>query len=96
MHTENDRLLSSAYWNQYCGKNTLMISDHMGVCLYFSYQTIIAFSTPQEGLVCCENHWSRTTARHLTSIQPDKSQRKPYQTFVDLYKSLILKRSWLC
>ena len=49
--------------------------------LYFSYKTVVAYRTADQGLVCSENVWSVTTGRHLNSIQPDKHRRLPYEDF---------------
>lgn len=35
---------------------------------YFSYETIVAYETPETGLVVSENIWSVTTGRHLNSL----------------------------
>ena len=43
--------------------------------VYFSYQTPVAFETPQDGLVCRENDWSTTTGKHLNQIEPNKKKR---------------------
>lgn len=38
------------------------------ITLYFSYETVIAFSVSGEGTFKSENVWSRTTQRHLNDI----------------------------
>lgn len=43
--------------------------------LYFSYETIVAYSHPSIGLICCENSWSTTTGKFLNEICPDKKKR---------------------
>ena len=48
--------------------------------LYFSYETIVAFSIPG-GLICSENVWSVTTGKHLNWIEPDKGKRVKSQVF---------------
>lgn len=35
---------------------------------YFSYQTVIAFSTPKTGLIVRKNSWKATTGKHLNWI----------------------------
>lgn len=35
---------------------------------HFSYETCIAFYTPETGLVVRENEWGTTTGKHLNSI----------------------------
>ena len=42
--------------------------------LYFSYDTVIAFTTPGV-LVIRENDWKTTTGKHLNAIDRDKSKR---------------------
>lgn len=36
--------------------------------LYYSYQTLIAFRSPETGLVVHENDWGPTTGKHLKWI----------------------------
>ena len=64
-------------------------SDNYGSCraisignitLYFSYDTIVAFSIGNK-LTISENVWSNTTGKHLNFINPDKSIRIPYEEF---------------
>ena len=59
----------------YCegsGNNTLVeIGD---LSLYFSYDTIIGFSSPK-GSETRQNDWSTTTGKHLNAITPDKTLR---------------------
>lgn len=38
------------------------------VTLWFSYRTVVAFSTPETGLVVRENDWKGTTGKHLNWI----------------------------
>lgn len=47
---------------------------------YFSYETCVAFYTP-EGLVITENNWGPTTGKHLNWVEPDKSKRIPLEDF---------------
>lgn len=55
---------------------------------YFSYQTIIAFECNGE-LYISENIWSNTTARHLNSINRDKSKRMPNDDFMAKLKTIL-------
>ncbi len=57
--------------------NVVSVGDSL---FYLSYDTIVAFSTPKTGLVCCENCWSRTTNKHLNKIAPkeDRIDRKSF------------------
>jgi hypothetical protein len=52
--------------------------------LFFSYQTLVAFSTRKTGLVCRENDWGPTTGKHLNIIQPDKKKRVDTKEFEKL------------
>lgn len=45
------------------------------IALYYSYQTIVAYSDNQDGLVVCENVWGVTTGKHLNWIDRDHSKR---------------------
>lgn len=46
------------------GAHTIRL-DVDDLSLYFSYQTIVAFSHPSTGLVVSENVWSTTTGKHI-------------------------------
>lgn len=48
--------------------------------LWFSYDTVIAFST-SHGCKCRINNWGPTTAKHLNWIEPDHSKRIPSKHF---------------
>lgn len=49
------------------GAHTLRV--HIGdVTLWFSYKTLVAFSSPDTGRVVSENCWGPTTGKHLTWI----------------------------
>lgn len=59
----------------YCensGNNTLV--EIGSLRLYFSYETIIAFSSPKRSATR-KNDWSQITGKHLNAIEPDKSKR---------------------
>lgn len=60
------------------------------IALWFSYETIVAFRTPQTGLVVCENVWGTTTGKHLNWIDDDKSIRVPREEFLDKLNSIVL------
>ncbi len=52
------------------------------ITIWYSYQTVIAFSTPATGRVISANHWTKTTGRRLNAIDHDKSLRvKDYADF---------------
>ena len=43
---------------------------------YFSYRTLVAFDSPESGLVVRENEWGPTTGKHLNWIDGgDKASR---------------------
>ncbi|MGE5433040.1 MAG: hypothetical protein ACM3QX_18325 [Syntrophomonadaceae bacterium] len=48
--------------------------------LFYSYETIIGFHTPETGMVISENVWSQTTGKHLNRLG-DKKDRIPYDEF---------------
>lgn len=59
------------------------------IILYFSYQTVIAFSSPKTGLVIIKNYWSKTTGKHLNAINTDKSIRVDSKEFNTQLESLL-------
>lgn len=50
--------------------------------VWFSYETLVAFKDRRE-LVVCENVWSKTTGKHLNSIDPEKKHRYPRSQFLE-------------
>jgi hypothetical protein len=50
---------------------TVEIGD---VTFYYSYTTLVAYKTPSEGLVVCENYWSNTTGKHLNEIDGGRKE----------------------
>jgi len=50
------------------GVNALMFEDGKENRFYFSYKTLVAFSTPSSGLVVHANVWGTTTGKHLNWI----------------------------
>lgn len=58
--------------------------------LYFSYDTCVAFHTPETGIICSQNVWSTTTGRHLNDII-EKSERIPNNEFEKRLNNLIKK-----
>ena len=63
--------------------------------VYFSYQTPIAYSDSDEGLVIRQNDWGPTTGHHLTSINPDKGIRVPGSVFEAKYKAMLKRHGLL-
>lgn len=57
--------------------------------LWFSYETIVAFCTPQTGMCVTENVWGPTTGKHLNWIS-DKENRLPRQEYLDKLNSIKL------
>jgi hypothetical protein len=49
------------------GSHTLRV-EIGNVTLWFSYKTLVAFCTPDTGLVVSQNVWGRTTGKHLKWI----------------------------
>jgi hypothetical protein len=47
-----------------------------GIDVYFSYETCVAFSTPQTGLVVRRNDWGPTTGKHLNWIDGGNGAKK--------------------
>lgn len=58
--------------------------------LYFSYETIIGFHTPQTGIIATENLWNQTTGRHLNSFSMPED-RKPRSEFMELLQGTLKK-----
>lgn len=70
------------------GAHTLRV-DIGDVALYFSYKTLIAFRTPETGVVVSENCWSTTTGKHLNWIDNgNKKDRKGRSEFERLWKEV--------
>lgn len=63
------------------------------VTLWFSYETVVAFSHPRVDAgrrKVCENMWSTTTGRHLNEIDGgDKKSRLKRDDFIELVKQHI-------
>lgn len=57
---------------------------------YFSYETCIAFRTPDYGLIIRENDWGPTTGKHLNYIDPDKSIRISGEDFETMLEDISL------
>ena len=56
-----------------------------GNSFYFSYETLIAFTTP-DGLVIRKNEWGPTTGKHLNAIDEDKKKRVSADIFWEAYQ----------
>lgn len=59
---------------------------------YFSYDTVVAFRSPETGRVVRENSWGATTGKHLNWI--DDGDKKARLASVDFDKALakVLKK----
>ena len=60
--------------------------------IYYSYETIIAFSTAETGLVVRQNDWSTVTGKHLNAIDnggENKEAKKKRLTGEAFEKKLI-------
>ncbi len=64
------------------------------VSVWFSYETAIAFQFEGRPIVVAENIWSKTTGKHLNSIDPEKKCRVDYETFQRLWRDTQLKEGW--
>lgn len=63
------------------GAHSLRV-DIGSLTLYFSYETVIAFYTPQTGEIVSENCWKQTTGKHLNAIDGgNKKMRLPREQF---------------
>lgn len=69
------------------GAHTLKV-DLGTLRLYYSYSTIVAFSTGQ-GIVCSENVWGKTTGKHLNWIMRDHGRRVDKAEFDRLLEQAI-------
>lgn len=77
--------------HRYAGNqaNALQVIVNGSLCLWFSYNVLVAFQTPATGLVVCQNKWSTTTGRHLTQIDGGNRQaRVPFEEFQRLWSSV--------
>lgn len=71
------------------GANALKV-EFDTLTLFYSYKTVVAFSTPDTGLVARVNDWSTTTGKHLNEICPDKKERISGEMFeTELQKTLV-------
>lgn len=63
--------------------------------LYFSYETIIAFSL-NGSLKVCSNVWSKTTGKFLNELEPNKQNRLSYMVFMQELKAVLKEHRLLC
>jgi hypothetical protein len=57
-------------------------------CFWFSYETIVAYRSPNGQIVCSANKWTVTTEKHLKEIQPDQSLRIKPSKFEEIVETL--------
>ena len=82
-----DELMIIRKWNysknpKENGWNGRTVAISVGaVTFFFSYDTVVAYKTPEEGLVITENNWQATTGKHLNWIHPDHDLRIPHSEF---------------
>jgi hypothetical protein len=62
------------------------------ITLWFSYKTLIAFRTPETGLVLSENLWGTTTGKHLNHLG-DKADRLSRRAFEVLAGRILVQVS---
>lgn len=55
---------------------------------YISYETLVAFTHPTQGLIVMENYWGPTTGKHLNWLYVDKKDRKTSEEFNKLLKDV--------
>lgn len=88
-------LLTIKKWNYgknngdvYNGRTIAIDVGH--VTFFFSYDTIVAYLNPGEGLVMCVNRWGPTTVKHLNWISENR-ERTPREEF-DLKLGALLSK----
>lgn len=61
--------------------------------LFYSYETIVAFSEIGKGITCSKNVWSTTTGKHLNWIESDKKNRLDHEEFTKLLEEMLERRT---
>ena len=74
------------------GAHSLRV-DVGNLTFYFSYDTVIAFRSPETGLIITQNNWSTTTGKHLNWINEDKKIRIPYEDFKKKLDEVLTKHN---
>lgn len=72
------------------GRHSLKV-DLGEIEFYYSYETIVAFATPETGLVCSVNQWGTTTGKHLNWIESNKKNRANAMDFKTLLETAIAR-----
>jgi len=70
------------------GVNALVFTDAKGNNFYFSYKTLVAFSSGGEFFIR-ENDWGPTTGKHLNWINPNKDLRISEESFEREYSRVF-------
>ena len=83
MGTRLDRLGISV-WHPTDRPNFTIVAV-MGFTFYVSYETVVAFRSPEHGLVVCQNVWSVTTGKHLNWVSDDHKIRVTSEVFQARY-----------
>ena len=86
-------LVSKSNYGRYASSNYGSHTQQVSIGdldLYFSYDTVVAFRTPQGGFFVRENDWGPTTGKHLNWIDGgDKKGRLSPGEFDDMLKSIL-------
>ena len=78
------------YSNDNYGAHTLKVVTE-NLDLYYSYETIVAYSDAKDGLVCSVNIWGTTTGKHLNWIESNKKLRKNSVEFGEMLAAAIVR-----
>ena len=75
------------YANSNYGLHALAFRDSQGNVFYFSYDTLVAFSSIRlQKKYCLKNYWQATTGKHLNKIEPNHKMRLEQEAFDAMYK----------
>lgn len=72
------------------GAHSLKVETE-NITLYYSYDTIVAFRSPETGLVVSKNVWGTTTGKHLNWIDDNKDIRLSRAEFIQKLNEAIKK-----
>ncbi len=81
------RIRKWVYCSNTTGENALAVQIG-ALTLYFSYETVIGFRSPEKGFVVSKNVWSRTTGKHLNAFS-DKRDRIDNTEFQKLLEETL-------
>lgn len=71
-------------------ETTIQIGD---LVLAFSYETVVAFATPETGWVTSENVWGPTTGKHLNRLPRGRvHERTPHGEFLERLEEALEAR----